>query len=162
MELANCIYRFLNKDNEVIYIGKAKNLKNRLNTHSHLPEMCYNERVKVEFCMFDTEDEMDFAERYFIPKIKPKYNTVFKERAILFNIPQLDNISWYEFGSCKYIHSQLLIKLKERIVTVPYQYDILHKMKDLKNKSMQYKCKIDDIQIKIDNLESKNNKLHKN
>ena len=28
--MKNCVYRFLNKDNEIIYVGKAKNLKNRL------------------------------------------------------------------------------------------------------------------------------------
>lgn len=110
MEIQNCIYRFINKDNEIIYIGKAKNLRNRLATHSHLPEMCYEERYKVEFCLFNTEYEMDFAKRYFIPKIKPKYNTVFKDRVMTFDIPELDNISWYEFGEDDFIKFQVYFK----------------------------------------------------
>ena len=110
MKLTNCVYRFLNKDGQVIYIGKAKYLKQRLSGHNHLPEDCYDEICKIEFCLFDTEDEMDFAERYFIPKIKPKYNTVFKEKIITFEIPKLDSINWYEFGEDEFIKFQVYFK----------------------------------------------------
>ena len=92
--MKNCVYRFLNKDNEVIYIGKARNLENRIKTHEHLPKECYLERHKVEYCTFETEYDMDFAERYFIPKYNPKYNTVLKDKAITFDLPQLNNIVW--------------------------------------------------------------------
>ena len=92
--MKNCVYRFLNKDNEIIYIGKAKDLDNRIKTHEHLPKECYLERYKIEFCEFETEDDMDFAERYFIPKYNPKYNTVFKGKSITIKLPQLDNINW--------------------------------------------------------------------
>lgn len=97
MEFYNCIYRFLNENNEIIYIGKAKNLKNRLNSHHHLPNECYEERKKIEFTMFETEDDMDFAERYYIPKIKPKYNDIFKERAMTLSIDKFDDAKWYKY-----------------------------------------------------------------
>lgn len=96
MKLQNCVYRFLNKNNEVIYIGKAKDLKNRLNGHTHLPKECYEERVKVEFVNFETEDDMDFAERYYIPKYKPKYNTMMNERMLSININEFDNAVWQD------------------------------------------------------------------
>lgn len=105
--MKNCVYRFLNKNNEVIYIGKASDLKQRMWNHGHLPEECYKERIKIEFCMFDTKGDMDFAERYFIPKIKPKYNTVLSGKIITFDVPHLDNIKWYEFGSDEFIQFQL-------------------------------------------------------
>lgn len=92
--LRNCVYRFLNFKNEVIYIGKAKNLKQRLASHNHLPDECYKERVSIEFTMFSTEDEMDFAERYYIPKYKPKYNTMMNKRCINIDIAELDNKRW--------------------------------------------------------------------
>ena len=41
--LKNCVYRFLDKNNNIIYVGKAKNLKSRLNSHNHLSEKCYDE-----------------------------------------------------------------------------------------------------------------------
>ena len=47
--MKNCVYRFLNKDNEIIYIGKTKDLDNRIKTHEHLPKECYLERYKA-FC----------------------------------------------------------------------------------------------------------------
>ena len=70
-------------------------LRKRIRKHNHLPKECYLERYKIEYCKFETEDDMDFAERYFIPKYNPKYNTVFKGKAITFKLPQLDNISWF-------------------------------------------------------------------
>ena len=39
--MKNCIYRFLNKNKEVIYVGKAKDLNKRLSTHKHLDIECY-------------------------------------------------------------------------------------------------------------------------
>lgn len=95
--MQNCIYRFINKIGEVIYIGKATYLKNRIRSHSHLPEECYKERVKIEYCFFETADEMDLAERYYIPKIKPKYNTSMINREINFSLQELDEKQWSEY-----------------------------------------------------------------
>ena len=118
MKLQNAVYRFINKDGEIIYIGKAKRLRSRLNSHTHLPQECYEERERIEFCTFETEDEMDLAERYFIPKIKPKYNDTYSGRTINFNIDTLDNIQWYVYGTKKEIEAQVqaltLAKAKEQ------------------------------------------------
>ena len=92
--MENCVYRFLNKLNEIIYIGKAKHLRQRLATHSHLPSECYAECVKIEYVSFETEQDMDYAERYFIPKYKPKYNTALGEKEVTFDLPSLDNGEW--------------------------------------------------------------------
>jgi excinuclease UvrABC nuclease subunit len=62
--MKNCVYRFVNENNEIIYIGKAKDLRNRINTHNHLPKECYEERTRIEYTSFETETDMDFAERY--------------------------------------------------------------------------------------------------
>lgn len=107
MENINCIYRFKNSCDEIIYIGKAKNLKNRLNSHNHLPKECYMERKKIEFTMFETEDDMDFAERYYIPKIKPKYNDQMKDREITFNISNFNDVKW---SICKEYNAELYDK----------------------------------------------------
>ena len=92
--MENCVYRFVNKVNEVIYIGKAKNLKQRLATHTHLPSSCYSECSRIEYLSFDNESDMDYAEKYFIPKFKPKYNVAFGEREITFAIPSFDEAEW--------------------------------------------------------------------
>lgn len=89
--MKNCVYRFINVDDEIIYIGKAKNLESRLNNHKHLPEGCYNEMAYIEFTSFSNEHEMDFAERYYIQKLSPKYNTQLASRIISFTSTELDN-----------------------------------------------------------------------
>ena len=90
----NCVYRFLNELDEVIYVGKAKNLKNRLGSHTHLPPECYEERQKIEYVVFETEADMDFAERYYISKYKPKFNVAMAERDITINTFELDTKVW--------------------------------------------------------------------
>jgi Nuclease subunit of the excinuclease complex len=94
MEFNNCVYRFKNINDEIIYIGKAKNLKNRLANHNHLSKQCYEELEKIDFATFETEADMYLAEKYYISKIKPKYNHMHKEKEVTFFIEQLENIKW--------------------------------------------------------------------
>lgn len=92
--MENCVYRFLDEYENVIYIGKAKNLKNRLNNHKHLPESCYLEQAYIDYACFDNEYEMDFAERYYIQKLTPKYNTKLSDKPISFTSTELDNVKF--------------------------------------------------------------------
>lgn len=72
------VYRFLNKNYEVIYVGKSIHLIIRMNQHfsetSHLPNECYYEVNKVEYITLASEKEMDETEKYYISLWKPKYN----------------------------------------------------------------------------------------
>lgn len=95
--MRNCIYRFLNKNNEIIYIGKAKDLKMRLSHHIHLPKECYDERAKIEYTCMYTMDEVDILERYLIAKIKPKYNVDFSNKNIFINLSEFDNLKWINY-----------------------------------------------------------------
>lgn len=98
IDLFNCIYRFRDKKGEIIYIGKAENLEGRMCNHKHLPEECYKETVSVEYVCFETKDIMDLAERYYIPKVKPKYNDKMKKRDFGgFSIKELDNLKWKKY-----------------------------------------------------------------
>ena len=56
------VYRFYNADDKVIYVGKAKNLKNRLTTYfgSNLAQKTYrmvHEAVRVDWTIVATELE---------------------------------------------------------------------------------------------------------
>lgn len=144
MEVVNSVYRFINKDNEIIYIGQAKNLKNRLNSHNHLPKECYEEIERIEYTEYDTEDDMDFAERYFISKIKPKYNTIHKGKKITVNIFEFENKEWkvwnekienniQENEDCKKNESEVInnirIKMNELII-LDEKIEIYKNLKD--------------------------------
>lgn len=99
--MENCVYRFINKDGEIIYIGKAKFINQRLNNHKHLSEECYKEVDIIEYCIFETEYEMDLAERYYIPKIKPKYNTMLSNNTLNISISEFDNKDWLVYKNPK-------------------------------------------------------------
>ena len=54
------VYRFLNDKDEIIYIGRSKNLDKRLYNHNHLPEECYKEIHKIEYVKLNNNDESSF------------------------------------------------------------------------------------------------------
>lgn len=113
MGVKNCVYRFINKENEIIYIGKAKELKSRIKNHNHLTEECYSEVAFIEYATFDTEYEMDFAERYYIQKINPKYNTVLSDKPIQFNCSELDDCNFKIYELNEYVVERSLEQIEK-------------------------------------------------
>lgn len=118
-----CVYKFMNKSNEEIYIGKAKNLKSRLNNHTHLTNDCYNELAYIMYTSFETEYEMDFAERYYIQKTSPKYNTVLTDRPISFVCKELDERLFELYKSNKHVVKNSLEQI-ELLKTEPLYLSI--------------------------------------
>lgn len=111
--MKNCIYRFLNKDNEVIYIGRAKDLKSRLSGHRHLPLDCYKCIYQVQYITFEDENTLDFVECYFIQKYKPIYNSKFNNGEKVFRIEELDKKRWKFYkGFAKHINISTLENIK--------------------------------------------------
>lgn len=111
--MKNCVYRFINKNAEVIYVGKAKDLKQRLNGHTHLPKECYKETTHIEYLQFETEDDIDFAERYYISKLKPKFNIIHSCKDIRININELNEKEWKVYSKGVEYDLQRLRILKE-------------------------------------------------
>lgn len=78
------VYRFYNKSDKVIYVGKAKNLKNRLNSYfgSNLAQKTYrmvHEAVRVDWTIVKTELEALALEFSWIKQYHPTYNVQFKD-----------------------------------------------------------------------------------
>jgi excinuclease ABC subunit C len=78
------VYRFYNKNDKVIYVGKAKNLKNRLSTYfgSNLAQKTYrmvHEAVRVDWTIVKTELEALALEFSWIKQYHPTYNVQFKD-----------------------------------------------------------------------------------
>ena len=74
-----CIYRFLDIDDNVIYVGKTEKIKYRLNSHfskcGHLPKECYEMTKKIQFMIMNSTTLMDIREMYYINLYKPRFNT---------------------------------------------------------------------------------------
>ena len=78
------VYRFFDKDDQVIYVGKAKNLKNRLNSYfgSNLLEKTYrmvHTAVRVDWTVVNTEIEALQLEFTWIKSENPRFNIQFKD-----------------------------------------------------------------------------------
>ena len=78
------VYRFYNGNDKVIYVGKAKNLKNRLTTYfgSNLAQKTYrmvHEAVRVDWTIVATELEALALEFSWIKQYQPTYNVQFKD-----------------------------------------------------------------------------------
>ena len=74
------VYKFLNIDDDVVYIGKTENLNSRMKSHNHLPTNVYKEIVKIEYLDFKTKDDTELAEKYYIIKMKPIHCTDYKKK----------------------------------------------------------------------------------
>ena len=80
------VYQFKNKDNKIIYIGKAKNLKNRVrsyfqnqeNKSSKINSMMKN-AFDLEWIVVENEVEALLTEANLIKKHRPKYNVLMKD-----------------------------------------------------------------------------------
>jgi excinuclease ABC subunit C len=78
------VYRFFNKVDKVIYVGKAKNLKNRLSNYFQAnlatkTNRMVHEAVRVDWTIVSTELEALALEFSWIKQYQPKYNVQFKD-----------------------------------------------------------------------------------
>lgn len=80
------VYRFYNTENELIYIGKAKNLKKRVNSYftkaagvNRKTLKLVSEITGIEYTVSDTEFDALLLENNFIKQNQPKYNILLKD-----------------------------------------------------------------------------------
>ena len=80
------VYRFLDEEGTILYVGKAKDLRNRLSNYfgdkKFIP---YKSRVltknssNIEFTIVDSEHDALLMENTFIKKFQPRYNVSLKD-----------------------------------------------------------------------------------
>ena len=78
------VYRFYNDSEKVIYVGKAKNLKNRLSSYFQTnlatkTDRMVHEAVRVDWTIVATEVEALQLEFAWIKQYNPHYNVQFKD-----------------------------------------------------------------------------------
>jgi len=79
------VYRMINHKDDVIYVGKAKNLPNRLksyvseNNHIIRTERMLSQTHKIEITTTSNESEALLLEANLIKKFKPKFNILLKD-----------------------------------------------------------------------------------
>lgn len=79
------IYQMLNDQGNIIYVGKAKNLKNRVASyfqkqdHSPKTKVMVKQIHNIEIVITASENEALILENQLIKKHKPRYNVVFRD-----------------------------------------------------------------------------------
>ncbi len=80
------VYMMLDKQSRVLYVGKAKNLKNRLTSYTRFSGSDHNKTTvmlakvhKVDTLLTNTEKEALLLEASLIKKHKPKYNILLRD-----------------------------------------------------------------------------------
>jgi excinuclease ABC subunit C len=81
------VYQFWSDTDELIYIGKAKNLKNRVSSYFNKDNFRVNAKTrvlvskinKITFTIVDTEIDAWLLENSLIKKHQPKYNVMLKD-----------------------------------------------------------------------------------
>ena len=79
------IYKMLNEKGDIIYIGKAKNLKNRVSSYfrkgaaSPKQQVMVTKIVSIEIAVTHTEAEALLLESQLIKKHKPRYNICLRD-----------------------------------------------------------------------------------
>ena len=80
------VYKFFNSENEIIYIGKAKNIKNRVKSYLNVRE-AEGKRISklklsikyIETIITKTESDALILEQGLISKIRPPFNVQFRD-----------------------------------------------------------------------------------
>ncbi len=80
------VYRYYDSEGQLLYVGKAKNLKNRVssyfqNSKDHHPrtKLMVSQISRIEYTICKTESESLLLEANLINSLQPKYNIALKE-----------------------------------------------------------------------------------
>ena len=80
------VYRFLDEENTILYVGKAKNLRNRLNSYfgekkhqQYKTKALVRNAHHIEFTIVDSEHDALLLENTLIKKNQPRYNVSLKD-----------------------------------------------------------------------------------
>ena len=80
------VYVFLDEDNTVLYVGKAKNLKNRVSSYfansdllTGKTKVLVSQVKKIRITTVESELEALLLEAFYIKKYTPKYNILMKD-----------------------------------------------------------------------------------
>lgn len=78
------VYQYFNPEGQIIYVGKAKNLKRRVNSYFNKDQegkvrAMIRHIDRMEYIVVDTESDALLLENNLIKRLKPRYNILLKD-----------------------------------------------------------------------------------
>lgn len=79
------VYRMLGENDKVLYVGKAKNIKKRIASYSHIDKLplrlrkMVSEIKRMEFIIVENESKALLLENELIKELEPKYNILLRD-----------------------------------------------------------------------------------
>lgn len=127
----NCVYRWLDSEGEVLYVGKAKDLLTRTKQHikdqdDKLHLKWYKNWDSIEYIEFDDYGSCSLAEMYFIMKYKPIGNVSFSNKHFNTSIDFFENLVWKEYTNSKNVNDNYKDYLNDEMYYVTCWGKMLH------------------------------------
>ncbi|MCI4650980.1 excinuclease ABC subunit UvrC [Phaeodactylibacter sp.] len=80
------VYRFIDEEDTILYVGKAKNLRNRVSSYfgqrkdrAHRTRVMVKNARRIEFTVVETEADALLLENTLIKKHQPRYNVMLRD-----------------------------------------------------------------------------------
>ena len=108
------VYKMLDKNGIILYIGKAKNLKKRItnyfksNFHGNHIKTMFSLVDRIEYIITNSEYDALLLEENLIHKIKPKYNFLLKDDKSNFYYLTISDEKWPAIGVSRSITAGLV------------------------------------------------------
>jgi len=172
LETGPGVYQFFDKLGQILYVGKAKNLRNRVRSYFFQSEQLLESRSesifqmvglikKIKIIKTDSEIEALFLESQLINKLKPKYNSRQKDDKSFYvieiskdEIPKvelrrvrnidLENKRFYYYGP--YVSGET-VKKALRVLRKIFPYANCSDMKYLRQKKLGKACLYGDLKL---------------
>ena len=98
------VYQYFDKEGNIIYVGKAKNLKRRVSsyfnkTHESLrTTMLVRNICDIKYTVVSCEEDALHLENSFIKEYRPRYNVLLKDDKTILASPVIRQTTYYGAG----------------------------------------------------------------
>ena len=76
------VYRFLDSEYNILYVGSTIALRKRVRKHNHLPKECYDRTKHIEYFRVNNEADAKVYEVYLINKYRTPFNSEYNTGSI--------------------------------------------------------------------------------
>ena len=121
------VYKHLDEDENILYIGKSKSLLYRQRQHKKNAEW-FDKVDSIEYCTLSSKSEMDLVEIYLINTLNPKYNKKDSRNDDFVSL-KLDELNWLQFDMCEIEYVNRYDKNKDDYLYEDFIFDNIESAK---------------------------------